>query len=325
MKKIKWGIIGLGNIAHQFTNDLLLIEDAELYGVASRTLEKASEFAQKYGAKQYFGSYDVMFEDKEIDMVYIATPHNSHAALSIKAMESGKHVLCEKPVAVNFNEASEMVSMSKNTGKFFMEAFWTRFNPTVEQVLMQLKKGTIGEVKYINADFAFRADFDKSARMTAMDLAGGSLLDVGVYPLFLSYQVLGVPEKIFATANFFESGADMQTSIVLQYKHAQAVLHSSFVSPSNMVATISGETGRINLNSVWHEAQSYSLIRNNHKVDYHHPTLGKGFSHEIMECHECIRSHRLESEKWSHQNMLDLVALTDNIRNEIGLNYPSEK
>lgn len=324
MEKIKWGIVGLGNIANQFASDLLLIENAELFAVASRTKEKAESFKKKFNAQLSYGSYDELFENSEVAIVYIATPHNSHAELSIRAMEYGKHVLCEKPVAINHKEASKMVEVSKKTNRFFMEAFWTRFNPSVEQVLQQINNGIIGKIKYINADFAFKADSTGRTRMTAMELAGGSLLDIGVYPLFLSYLILGMPEEVLAVSNFFDTGADEQTSIILQYKNAQAILHSSFASSSNMIATISGELGRINLNKVWHEAQSYSLIKNNHKTDYPLPTMGKGFSHEILECHACIRTNKIESNKWSHKNALDLTELTDHVRKKIGLKYPSE-
>jgi hypothetical protein len=142
--------------------------------------------------------------------------------------------------------------------------------------------------------------------------------------LFLSYVVLGKPDKVLASSLFFDTGADQQTAIILQYKNAQAILHSSFMSPTNMMAMISGTEGRINLNAVWHEAQSYSLIKNNHKVDFHFPTKGKGFTYEIEECHQCINNKQIESQIWSHQNSLDLIDIADQVRKQIGLQYPSD-
>jgi len=321
--KIKWGIIGLGNIAHQFAKELMLIEEAQLAAVASRNLEKAQEFAEKYHCKKAYASYDAIINDNEIDILYIATPHYSHAALTIKALQNNKHVLCEKPIALNYNDALQMINASKATNKFFMEAFWTRFNPSFQESFSKIKNGEIGDVKYINADFAFQAEKLEGNRMTDMKLGGGALLDIGVYPLFLSYVLLGIPTEILAKSNFHESGADLQTSMILQYDNAQAILHSSFVSSSDMKATISGTEGRINLNPFWYEAQSYTLIKNNHRTKFKLPTKGKGYTYEIEECHRCIKENRIESKLWSHQNSLELIKIVDEVRSQIGLEYPS--
>ncbi len=321
---LKWGIIGLGNMAHQFCRDLKLVDTAEIYAVASRNQEKANAFGKRYGASKCYANYKAILNDDEIDIIYIATPHNSHAALSMEAMKQGKHVLCEKPVALNKLEAENMIKTSKETGQFFMEAFWTRFNPSIVEALLKIKNGELGTVKYINADFAFFVDSPYGSRMTKIELGGGSLLDMGVYPLFLAYTVLGMPEKIMASANFFESGADKQTAMILHYKDAQAILHSSFVSSSNMVATISGTEGRLNLHSVWHETQGYSVVKNNHKVNYQCPTKGKGFTYEVEECHKCIKNSQIESDIWSHQNSLDLIGIVDEVRTQTGLRFPSE-
>jgi predicted dehydrogenase len=322
--KIKWGIIGLGNIAHQFAKDLMLVEEAELIAVASRNLDKAQEFAVNYDCKKAYDSYDAIINDAEIDILYIATPHNSHAALTIKALQNNKHVLCEKPLALNYDDALQMINASKKNNKFFMEAFWTRFNPSFREAFYKIKNGEIGEVKYINADFAFCANLEGIGnRNTDMKLGGGALLDIGVYPLFLCYVVLGIPNEIVAKSNFHKTGADLQTSMILQYENAQAILHSSFVSTSNIKATINGTKGRINLNTLWHEAQSYNLNVDNQEEEILLPTKGKGFTYEIEECHHCIKENRIESELWSHQNSLELIKIVDQVRSQIGLEYPS--
>ena len=324
-EKIKWGIIGLGNIAHQFAKDLKLVEEAELVAVASRNLDKAQEFAKNYDCKNAYDSYDAIMNDTEVDILYIATPHNSHAALTIKALQSNKHVLCEKPIALNYNDALQMIQASKENNQFFMEAFWTRFNPSFREAFSKIKNGEIGEVKFINADFAFTADKlgGEGNRKTDIELGGGALLDIGVYPLFLSYVLLGIPAEILAKSIFHESGADLQTSMILQYDNAQAILHSNFVSKSNMTATINGTKGTINLNALWHEAQSYTLTVDNQKEEHPLPTKGKGFTYEIEECHHCIKENRIESELWSHQNSLELIKIVDEVRNQIGLVYTS--
>ena len=324
-RKIKWGIIGLGNIAHQFANDLMLVEDAELAAVASRNLEKSQEFAAQYDCQKAYSFYDDIINDEEIDILYIATPHSSHATLTIKALQNNKHVLCEKPIALNYSDALQMIETSKANNKFFMEAFWTRFNPAFQEAFSRIKKGEIGEVKYINADFAFFAENLEGIgnRKTDMKLGGGALLDIGVYPLFLCYVVLGIPTEILAKSNFHQTGADLQTSMILQYENAQAILHSSFVSTSNIKATINGTKGRINLNTLWHQTQSYTLTIEEQENEILLPTKGKGFTYEIEESHQCINQNKIESELWSHQNSLDLIKIVDQVRNQIGLEYPS--
>jgi predicted dehydrogenase len=323
--KIRWGIIGLGNIANQFAKDLLLIEDAKLVAVASRDAEKSKTFATEHGCQKAYSSYDDIINDPEIDILYIATPHSTHTSLSIKALKNNKHVLCEKPIALNFQDALQMINASKTNNKFFMEAMWTRFNPSFREAFQRIKNGELGDIKYINADFAFYADdlTDVGSRKTSTKLGGGSLLDVGVYPLFLCYILLGVPTEILAKANFHQTGADLQTSMILQYDKAQAILHSSFVSTSNIKATINGTKGRINLNTMWYQAQSYTLITEEHEEEFLLPTKGKGFTYEIEECQNCIKENRIESALWSHKNCLDLAQIVDDVKKQIGLEYLS--
>jgi predicted dehydrogenase len=319
--KIKWGIIGLGKIAHQFASELQLIPTAELSAVASRNLEKAQDFASTHSCPNAYGSYDAIFQDQNIDILYIATPHNLHAELAIMALQNNKHVLCEKPIALHYKDALQMIETARKYNKFFMEAFWTRFNPSVREALEHIQNGAIGDVKYLNADFAFKADILENNRMTDLKLGGGSLMDIGVYPLFLAYLILGVPKEIVAKSNFHSTGADLQTSIVLNYEKGQAILHSSFLSTSNLKATISGTKGRINLNSPWFMTESYTLIQNDKKEKFKRPTLGKGYSYEIEECHKCIKSNKIESELWSHQNSLDLITIIEEVKTQIGLEF----
>lgn len=322
-QKIKWGIIGLGNIANQFASDLALVDTAELYAVASRNRDNANAFAIKHNATTVYDDYDSLINDPSVDIIYIATPHDSHSRIAIQALNSKKHVLCEKPIAINHNQASMMVAASKANNRFFMEAFWTRFNPTFKNVLSKIQEGELGQIRYINADFSYLIE-NPNGRMTDINLGGGSLLDMGVYPLMLAYVILGKPEKILTSSLFFETGADQQTAIILQYKNAQALLQSSFMSHSNMSPTISGTEGRITLNSMWHEAQGFSLLKNNHSEEYSIPTKGKGFTYEIEECHNCIEKGAIESQFWSHQNSLDLIDIADQVRKQAGIKYPSD-
>jgi predicted dehydrogenase len=318
--KIKWGIIGLGNIANQFASDLKLIDEAELYAVASRDINKANEFAAKHNCAKFYGTYDELFSDEHVDIIYIATPHDSHTELSIKAMESGKHVLCEKPLSLSYNDALRMTETSKKHNKFFMEAFWTRFIPSIKELLSKVKNGDIGEIKYINADFAF-INRELETRLIDKKLGGGALYDIGVYPLFLSYVMLGIPKDIIAKSLYHTTGVDLQTTMILQYESAQAVLHAGLVSASDMKATISGTKGRIDIDSPWFMTEGYSIIEDEQEEKFSIPNIGKGYAHEAIECHQCIWQNQIESKLWSHQNSLDLSKITEEVRKQIRLEF----
>lgn len=319
---IRWGIIGLGRIAHQFAKELKMVEGAELVAVASRNKENAIAFAQIHQCAKAYDSYEAIIQDPSIDILYIATPHNSHAELSISALENNKHVLCEKPIALQYQDAEKMIAASKKHHKFFMEAFWTRFNPSFRAAFAKIKQGEIGEVRYINADFAFNANEKERNRLFDLKLGGGALMDIGVYPLFLAYTVLGIPESIFAQSNFHNSGVDTQTAMILHYKNAQAVLYSGITTTSEMKATINGTEGRIHLNPTWHMAESYTLIKDTVETQYDLPTNGMGYTYEIEECHECIRNNSIESQLWSHKNSLELIQIVEDVKNKIGLQFP---
>ena len=322
-KKIKWGIIGLGKIAQKFVNDLKLMGNVELEAVASRDFIKSEAFATKYHSKKFYGSYNALLEDKFVDIVYIATPHNSHAQLTILALEHQKAVLCEKPFAINKQQVFNMVEASKKHNLFLMEALWTRFLPAIIKIKTIIENGELGEIKYINADFSFKAS-PTIQRIHDKALGGGSILDIGIYPIFLAYLILGIPDKIMAKAHYFESGADSQVSIIFDYKNAQAVLFSSFNSNSKREAKISGTLGEIVIDSPWNETSSFSVFKDNKEEKISLPISGKGFTHQISECNSCLLENRTQSSLWSHQNSIELITLLDAVREEIGLVYAED-
>ncbi len=323
--KIKWGIIGCGNIANKFCQDLALVENAEITAVASRNIEKSQDFAQKHKAKIAYGSYVELFTDPEIDIVYIATPHISHVELSIQALENGKHVLCEKPLAINAKDARQIFEVSKRTNCFFMEAMWTRFNPSFIEIKKRIDHNELGQIKYINADFSFKSDKPLDGRVMNLELGGGTILDIGIYPAFLAYMFLGKPNHILATSIFHpETQCDIQTSMIFEYESAQAILYSSFASKSELSARISGTLAQIHINDPWHAAKSFDLIKNDQNRIIENPVNGLGYSYEIEECHKCLIANQIESKLWSHQNSLDLITILDEVRKKVGLKYPQE-
>ncbi len=323
--KIRWGIIGPGNIAGKFTSDLQLVKDAQVTAVASRSFDKAQNFAQEFGIEHTFASYDELFASDAVDIVYIATPHVFHKELSIKAMEQGKHVLCEKPIGVNRGEVEAMLESAKKNEVFLMEALWSRFNPSIKKVKQLIMEGAIGDVGYLHANFAFYGlDRDENSRILNPNLASGSLLDIGIYPIFLAYLILGMPDEISAYSNFHPNGTELQTSMNFQYQNAQAVLYSGLTSTSKMEAEISGTKGELFLHPRWHEAHGYTKVLNGEVQLTDLPLEGNGFTYEIEEVHRCLSAKKLESNLWSHQNSLDLAELMDRVREQAGIKFPFE-
>ncbi len=322
-RKIKWGIIGLGKIAQKFANDLLLVESAKLEAVASRDLAKAEVFAKTYRSKKFYGLYESLLQDKFVDIVYIATPHNSHEKIAVLALKHHKAVLCEKPFAINQQQVFKMIETSQNNNLFLMEALWTRFLPAIKKIKNTVETGEIGDIKYINADFSFKAN-PSIQRIYDKELGGGSILDIGIYPIFLAYLILGIPDKIIAKAHFFESGADSQVSIIFNYKNAQAVLFSSFNSNSKREAKISGTKGEIIIEHPWNEASTFTLFKDNNEENISFLKTGKGFTHQIEECNSCLLENRTESSLWSHQNSIELIGILDAVRKEVGLTYDED-
>ncbi|WP_136465331.1 Gfo/Idh/MocA family protein [Flagellimonas onchidii] len=324
-REIRWGIIGPGNIARKFTSDLQMVDNAKIAAVASRNLERAKSFASDYHIENIFDSYDHLFTSDTVDVVYIATPHNFHKDLAIRAMKNGKHVLCEKPLGINKKEVEEIIQASRENNVFMMEGLWSRFNPSIHKIKELVDSKEIGEVTYINADFAFYGlDRSEDSRVLNLDLASGSLLDIGIYPIFLAYLFLGMPDEIHASSNFHSNGTEIQTSMIFQYPNAQAILYSGLTSDSKMEAKISGTKGEVVIPTRWHEADGYSLIKQKEIQKFELPRKGNGFVHEILEVHKCLVSNKLKSNLWSHKNSLELVELMDIIRNKTGIKFPFE-
>ncbi len=323
---IRWGILGLGKIARKMAETLQTMPDCTIEAVASRSLEKAQAFANTYGAQRAYNSYEALANDPAIDVVYVATPHNLHAANTLMFLASKKAVLCEKPFAVNLKEAQPVFEAARQQQCFVMEALWTRFIPSFTKTVELVRNGAIGQVRSIQADFGFRANYNPSSRLFNPALAGGSLLDVGIYPVFLAATLLGMPEHISAHATMTPTGVDGQCVMALKYQNgALASLTSSLVSNNTLEAHIFGETGRITINNRWHEQTSVTLYRNWQVAEtFEFEYTGNGFDHEVREVVRCLRQGRLESPVYSWADTRQLLDLLDKIRLEAGIKYPQD-
>lgn len=322
-RKIKWGIIGLGKIATKFAQDLTTLEGGELFAVASRSQQKADEFAVTHHATKAYGDYQSLMADAEVEVIYVATPHVSHAQVTMDCLNHGKAVLCEKPFAMNLQQVEQMLKTAAEKKVFLMEALWTRFFPSTQKVLDLIHSGEIGAVRLVQADFGFIADFEPEKRLFNKSLGGGALLDIGIYPLYLSMICMGLPQAIQATAYMGPTDVDHSVNMMLKYGDDQhAMLSATLTATTQTEAWIHGSKKSIHMHQRFHHCDRLSIY-NGHELEstLDFPFDGIGYHFEITEVMNCLRSGQLESKKMSHQDSRNLMQLLDQTRKVIGLNY----
>ncbi|WP_159020986.1 Gfo/Idh/MocA family protein [Algibacter sp. L3A6] len=322
VKTINWGIIGLGNIANKFASDLLTIPNTKLYAVASRSQEKADLFTDKYDATHAYSSYEALVKDKNIDAVYIATPHALHKENTLLCLEHGIAVLCEKPFAMDANEVSTMIAKAKEKNVLLMEALWTYFLPHYQFVLKELKNETYGKLLKMEADFGFHRDFDTSSRLFNKSLGGGSLLDIGIYPIFAALSTLGLPKDMQADATFFENGADSTCSMTFTYPNGEtAKLKSTLLEPSPTEAVFYCEHATIKINTMFHMPTTVTVIANGEEktLDFGYKTIG--YNYEAIHFNELIRVGKTESDIMTFDFSEKLINTLDTVRKLIKLEY----
>ncbi|HEY4206257.1 MAG TPA: Gfo/Idh/MocA family oxidoreductase [Puia sp.] len=334
MKNYRWGIIGPGKIAKKFAAALSLAGNAQLEAIASRDGRRAEEFAMTFNASRSYDSYESLAKDPNIDAVYIATPHAFHCQQAIICLNHGKPVLCEKPMALSRNQVQQMVQAARDNNTFLMEAMWTRFLPHMEKVLELIRQGELGSIQYVRADFGFAGPYQTDNRLFNLDLGGGSLLDIGVYPLFLCLLLLGQPQQVLATGQLAPTGADMSCHALLQYATgATAVVSSTFGCQTSITAEIAGTGGIIEIPSAWYKNHRFSLRRpapaGGSASDITEPEtfqlepVVNGFEYEIRELMNCVDKGLIESPAMSHDFSLLLSGTMDEIRRQLGVVYPA--
>jgi len=330
MSTTSWGIIGPGKIAKKFATAIGMVEGASLRAVASRDAARSAEFAREYGAAVSYGSYEELAADPSCDAVYIATPHGFHAEHAILSLRHGKAVLCEKPLALSARQVAEMIAAARTSrgesGAFLMEAMWTRFIPLMKSVMELVESGKIGAVKYIRADFGFPAPFNPEGRLYNMRLGGGSLLDIGIYPLYLCTQLLGRPLKITAAGDLSATGSDVSCHAVLQYgEDRSAVISSTLACQTSLTAEIAGTEGMIRIPTPWYKNDRYEWGRSVDSMQLVElEPMVNGFEYQIRETMRCMKAGLIESPMMPHSFSLMMAEIMDEIRRQIGVKYPSE-
>ncbi|QDO95136.1 Gfo/Idh/MocA family oxidoreductase [Formosa sediminum] len=321
-KTIRWGIIGLGNIAHKFAKDLLTIKDAKLQAVASRSADKANAFANTYNAVNAYSSYEDLVNDPDVDAVYIATPHSFHKSHTLLCLTHDKAVLCEKPFAMNLEEVKEMIALAKEKKVLLMEALWTYFLPHYQYTLELLKNENYGKLLKVEADFGFSRPFNESSRLFDKAVGGGSLLDIGIYPIFATLSTLGEPDHIEASCTSFNNGADSSCNMHFKYNTTtEAILKSTLVEDTPTTCVFTCEEAVITLNRQFHTPTTVTISQNGkeHTLDYTGDTIGYNF--EILHFNQLLREGKTESDIMTFDFSLKLIKTLDKVRSLIQLNY----
>ena len=323
IKKIRWGIIGLGNIANKFATDLARVENVELVAVASRNQQRAETFAVRHNSKRAYNSYVNLVKDAEVDAVYIATPHSFHKEHAILCLQNKKAVLCEKPFAMNLEEVTEMILVARENNVLLMEALWTFFLPHFTYVLDIVKSDKFGKLKNLEVDFGFYIDFDETGRLFKKEVGGGSLLDIGIYPIFVALAALGEPDVIDANATFFENGADSSCTAVFHYDNAKATLKSTLLEETKTEAVFTFDRAIVKINRQFHQPSTVVIIQNKKEETINFDCKTIGYNYEIEHFNQLLRENKKESTLMTFDFSKSILKTLDNVRKIIGLTYPS--
>lgn len=323
---MKVGILGTGFIANKMAYAISHIEDIEVYAVASRDISKAVEFATKYKAQKAYGNYLKLAEDKNVDLVYVATPHNLHFENALMCIEHHKNVLVEKPFTVNAKQAKILFEKAKENNVFICEAMWTRFMPSRKILEDVISSGIIGDIHQLTADLSY--PMKTKERIILKELAGGALLDIGIYPLSFAQTVIKQdPIKIDGLCTYLESGVDANDSITLTYKdNKTAVLTSSMMVSSSRTGIIYGEKGYIVVDHIGN-IDGINIYNSNDELlkRIEMPEQINGYEYEIIAVKKALMENKTECEEHTHKDTLTILSWMDTLRKMWNIEYPFEK
>lgn len=328
MKTIKWGIIGAGNISSTFATSLNNMENTELAAVASRDINKGKAFAAKFNARKVYDNYEDLAKDEEIDVIYIGTPHSEHVKNAELCIKNKKAVLCEKAFTTNAMEAKYLIQLAKDNNVFLMEAMWTKFLPTTIRVKEWIKEAKIGKILNLQVNFGFRRELASTHRLLNPSLSGGSLLDVGIYPITYAIHLMDkLPIHVSSQAIIGETGVDIQSSVLFQFDNgALATLNSAICAEVGKYATIIGENGKIEVPLFWSAKEAFLYNAEGILMDsFKEETEIKGYEYEAYEVNRCLREGKLESDILPLKDTLGIIEIMDGLRKEWGITYPHEQ
>lgn len=325
---LRIGIIGAGNIAKTFIeavvrSDIKVILEA----IASRDISKANEYKNLYHFKKAYGNYHDLYNDDEVDLIYVATPHSFHFEQMLDILDYNKHIICEKPFTLNSKQAEIVFNKAKEKNLFVMEALWTRFLPTIKELKKMIDNGIIGKIEKVEANFCFKTDLDMNHRLRNLSLGGGALLDLGVYTITFANLFLGKPESITSKViKDKQTGVDIDEEIVFDYKdNKQAILNSSIIKDMPPVGMIYGEKGYVKVEN-FHQTQLAIIYNNDNKIleSIFYPHKVNGFEYEIMSAIDSIEKGMIEDPHIPHRKTIEILKQMDDIRQSWDLIYPQE-
>ncbi|HEY8931557.1 MAG TPA: Gfo/Idh/MocA family oxidoreductase [Mucilaginibacter sp.] len=330
MKIIRWGILGAGRIARKFAADLKLVDGAELIAVGSRTQSSANDFGNEFGVKYRHDGYDALVTNAEVDVIYIATPHNLHYENTLLCLRHGKAVLCEKPFAMNARQAQVMIDMARERNLFLMEALWTKFHPHYNKLHELTAQGMLGDIRSVLINFGFKPAEPVPARLFDPALGGGTLMDIGIYNVFMAMSILGKPDSIEASMTPTPEGVDKQCAILFKYNNgAVAQLFSTFEANLATEADIAGTHGRIRLISRFYEPSAtieyYPKYPDSKEIIPVEKENGFGYQYEARHVTQCLQQGLAESPVVSFADTLLLMETLDEIRRIAGIRYAADK
>jgi predicted dehydrogenase len=323
---LRWGVLGTGWIAERFVGSLRRHTRQQLLAVGSRDADRARAFASRHGLPRAYGSYERLVADPDLDVVYVATPHPAHHPCAKLALDAGRHVLVEKPLALNAAQAADISRLAAERGRFCMEALWTFFLPKFDVVRQLLEAGTLGEVRTVQAEHGER--FTAEHRIMRPELAGGPLLDLGTYPVSLATWVLGPPARVVAAGQPHPAGVNGQAAMVLSDPHGnQAVLHTTLFSNTPTTATIAGTDGTLILPGPFHQPGDLLLSSadGSRRLAFTEPRTGHDALHfEAAEVARCVAAGRLESPIRPLAESVATLKVMDEVRRHLGAAFPGE-
>jgi predicted dehydrogenase len=296
-REIRWAVVGPGRIAEKVVEDFEHVDGARVVAVASRSLQRAADFADRHGVERAYGSYAEVLSDPDVDVLYIATPHPQHAPIALAALDAGKALLVEKSFTATLAGAEQVVDRARSTGTFVMEAMWTRFQPAVVAMRELVDDGAIGQVRSVQADLGVARDFDPEDRLFSLELGGGALLDLGVYVVSFAQLLLGTPDTVQVVGSRFPTGVDAEASLLLGCSDGRsATLVTSLRNSLPGSARVFGTRGWIDVLPRFHHPQTLVLHREGAEPEtITRQQVGGGYSHELVEVTECLRAGRTES------------------------------
>ena len=330
VRTIRWGILGTGKIAKAFVTALKDTPDAVLAAVASRSVDSATAFATEYGSHELtksHGSYQALADDPDVDAIYIATPHPLHRENALMCLNAGKHVLVEKAFTVNRREAEEVVALARAKNLFAMEAMWTRFHPAVLEAKRIVDSGEIGTVATVQGDLGFSSDAGPEHRLFNPALGGGSLLDLGIYPLSIAAYFLGPVKAVQAVGQLGPTGVDVQCTFVLQHEQGGlAACTSSLAARTPVEFTVCGSKGFVRLHNRFHNTEELTVeLDDGNRRTQRVPRIGNGYAHEIIEVNRCLREGLTESPVMPLDETVALMGVLDEMRRQIGVAYDADR